>query len=77
MQRLSSSEANTCVFAHLLKLKPLRRELTYWMSNAEEIDKRVQRTELAAMIDKGATNQRSGVLGSLNMVADACKLLPK
>jgi hypothetical protein len=33
--------------------------------------------ELAAMIDKGAANQRSGVLGSLNMVADAFKLLPK
>ena len=29
------------------------------------------------MIDKGAANQRSGVLGSLNMVADAFKLLPK
>jgi type IV secretory pathway TraG/TraD family ATPase VirD4 len=33
--------------------------------------------ELAAMIDKGAAAQRSGVLGSLNMVADAFKLLPK
>jgi type IV secretory pathway TraG/TraD family ATPase VirD4 len=29
------------------------------------------------MIDRGAANQRSGVLGSLNMVADAFKLLPK
>jgi type IV secretory pathway TraG/TraD family ATPase VirD4 len=47
------------------------------MSNADEIDKRVAGTELAAMIDKGAANQRSGVLGSLNMVADAFKLLPK
>ena len=47
------------------------------MSNAEEIDKRVEGTELAAMIDRGAANQRSGVLGSLNMVADAFKLLPK
>ena len=28
------------------------------------------------MIDRGAANQRSGVLGSLNMVADAFKLLP-
>jgi type IV secretory pathway TraG/TraD family ATPase VirD4 len=29
------------------------------------------------MIDRHAANQRSGVLGSLNMVADAFKLLPK
>ena len=47
------------------------------MCNAEEIDKRVEGTEMAAMIDRGAANQRSGVLGSLNMVADAFKLLPK
>ena len=47
------------------------------MSNADEIDKRIEGTEMAAMIDRGAANQRSGVLGSLNMVADAFKLLPK
>lgn len=70
-------EAPRKIFAHLLNLKPTPQELTYWMSNADEIDKRVEGTELAAMIDKGAANQRSGVLGSLNMVADAFKLLPK
>ena len=47
------------------------------MSNADEINKRVAGTELAAMIDKGAANQRSGLLGSLNMEADVFKLLPK
>ena len=31
--------------------------------NADEIDKRVDGTELAAMIDKGAANQRSGCSG--------------
>jgi hypothetical protein len=70
-------EAPRKIFAHLLNLKPTPQQLTYWMSNADEIDKRVAGTELAAMIDKGAANQRSGVLGSLNMVADAFKLLPK
>jgi hypothetical protein len=70
-------EAPRKIFAHLLNLKPTPQELTYWMSNAEEIDKRVEGTELAAMIDRHAANQRSGVLGSLNMVADAFKLLPK
>jgi len=47
------------------------------MCNAEEIDRHVEGTELAAMIDRHAAAQRSGVLGSLNMVADAFKLLPK
>ena len=70
-------EAPRKIFAHLLNLKPTPQELTCWMSNAEEIDKRVEGTELAAMIDRHAANQRSGVLGSLNMVADAFKLLPK
>ncbi|MDR3751516.1 MAG: type IV secretion system DNA-binding domain-containing protein [Terracidiphilus sp.] len=70
-------EAPRKIFAHLLNLKPTPEQLTYWMSNAEEIDKRVEGTELQAMIDRHAANQRSGVLGSLNMVADAFKLLPR
>lgn len=70
-------EAPRKIFAHLINLKPTPQELTYWMSNSDEIDKRIQGTEMAAMIDRGAANQRSGVLGSLNMVADAFKLLPK
>jgi Type IV secretion-system coupling protein DNA-binding domain len=70
-------EAPRKIFAHLINQKPTPQELTYWMSNAEEIDKRVAGTEMAAMIDLHAAAQRSGVLGSLNMVADAFKLLPK
>ena len=70
-------EAPRKIFAHLINQRPTPQELTYWMSNAEEIDKRVEGTELVDMIGKGAANQRSGVLGSLNMVADAFKLLPK
>jgi hypothetical protein len=70
-------EAPRKIFAHLLNLKPTPEELTYWMCHAEEIDKRVEGTEMEAMIDRTAAAQRSGVLGSLNMVADAFKLLPK
>jgi len=70
-------EAPRKIFAHLINLKPTPQELTYWMCNADEIDKRVEGTEMAAMIDRHAANQRSGVLGSLNIVADAFKLLPK
>jgi Type IV secretion-system coupling protein DNA-binding domain len=70
-------EAPRKIFAHLINQRPTPEQLTYWMSNADEIDKRIEGTEMAAMIDRGAANQRSGVLGSLNMVADAFKLLPR
>jgi len=64
------------IFAHLLSLKPTPEQLTAWLANADEIDRRVKGTEMAAMIDPHGGPQRSGVLGSLNMVADAFKLLP-
>jgi hypothetical protein len=64
------------IFAHLLSLKPTPEQLTAWLASADEIDRRVKDTELAAMIDPHGGPQRSGVLGSLNMVADAFKLLP-
>jgi type IV secretory pathway TraG/TraD family ATPase VirD4 len=70
-------EAPRRIFAHLLNLKPTPEQLTAWLSRPEEIDRRVNGTELAAMIDPHAAAQRSGVLGSLNMVADALKLLPR
>jgi hypothetical protein len=69
-------EAPRRIFAHLLNLRPTPEELTNWMCNAEEIDRRVRGTEMEAMINPHAAAQRSGVLGSLNMVADAFKLLP-
>jgi uncharacterized protein YqcC (DUF446 family) len=64
------------IFAHLVNLKATPEELTYWMCHEQEIDARVQGTEMWAMIHSTAPNQRSGVLGSLNMVADAFRLLP-
>jgi len=64
------------VFAHLLSYLPTPTDLVHWMSHPEEIDKRVRNTELAALIDPQAPQQRTGVLGSLNMVADSFRLLP-
>ncbi len=64
------------IFAHLLSLKPTPEELTYWMAHEVEIDRRVKDTPYAAMLGTHGSQQRSGVLGSLNMVADAFKLLP-
>ncbi|HXZ42096.1 MAG TPA: type IV secretion system DNA-binding domain-containing protein, partial [Terriglobales bacterium] len=65
------------IFAHLLTFLPTPSQLIEWMSHPEEIDQRVKGTELAAIIDPRAPNQRTGVLGSLNMIADSFRLLPK
>ena len=69
-------EAPRKIFAHLLTFRPTPEELAAWMCHEEEIDRRVKGTQYAAMIDRQAPAQRSGVLASLNMVADALKLLP-
>jgi hypothetical protein len=64
------------IFAHLLTFKPTAQELASWLCHEEELDRRVRGTSYAAMIDRQAPAQRSGVLASLNMVADTLKLLP-
>jgi hypothetical protein len=64
------------IFAHLLTLRPTPDELAYWLCHEGAIDQRVKGTPYAAMIDRQAPAQRSGVLASLNMVADTLKLLP-
>jgi type IV secretory pathway TraG/TraD family ATPase VirD4 len=64
------------IFAHLLLELPTPQQLVNWMSHTEEIDHRVKNTELAALIDPSAPQQRSGVLGSLSLVADSLRLLP-
>jgi len=64
------------IFAHLLTFRPTPEELAWWMCHEQEIDRRVKGTEYAALIDRQAPAQRSGVLASLNMIADTLKLLP-
>jgi type IV secretory pathway TraG/TraD family ATPase VirD4 len=64
------------IFAYLLTFHPRPEELVWWMAHPQEIDRRVKGTEYAAMIDSQSPQQRNGVLGTLNMVADALKLLP-
>jgi type IV secretory pathway TraG/TraD family ATPase VirD4 len=51
--------------------------LVKWMSDPEEIDRRLEGTEHAHLIDPKAHQQRAGVLGSLGLVADSLRLLPK
>jgi len=45
------------------------------MANPDEIDRRVQNTEMATMIAKGAQQQRNGVLASLGLIADSLRML--
>jgi hypothetical protein len=65
------------IFAHLLTFGPTPQELVQWMANPDEIDRRVQNTEMAMMIAKGAQQQRNGVLASLGLIADSLRMLPK
>jgi hypothetical protein len=64
------------IFAHLLTFRPTGQELAAWLCHEDELDRRVHGTSYAAMIDRQAPAQRSGVLASLNMVADTLRLLP-
>jgi len=65
------------IFAYLMAYGPTPEELVKWMSDPEEIDRRLKGTEHAHLIDPRAHQQRAGVLGSLGLVADSLRLLPK
>ena len=64
------------IFAFLMAYGPTPGELVQWMSNPDEIDRRLKGTEHAHLIDPRAHQQRAGVLGSLGLVADSLRLLP-
>jgi type IV secretory pathway TraG/TraD family ATPase VirD4 len=64
------------IFAFLMAYGPTPQELIGWMSNPEEIDRRLKGTEHAHLIDPHAHQQRAGVLASLGLVADSLRLLP-
>ena len=65
------------IFAFLMAYGPTPDQLVHWMSNPIEIDRRIQGTEHAHLIDPHAHQQRAGVLASLGLVADSLRLLPK
>jgi hypothetical protein len=64
------------IFAHLLLELPTPQQLVQWLSDPEEIDRRVRGTELAFLIEPSAPHQRMAVLGWLSLVADSFRLLP-
>jgi type IV secretion system coupling TraD/TrwB family protein len=65
------------IFAFLMAYGPSPEELVKWMSDPQEIDRRLKGTEHAHLINPKAEHQRAGVLGSLGLVADSLRLLPK
>ena len=65
------------IFAFLMAYGPTPNELVQWMSNPDAIDRRLKGTEHAHLIDPRAHQQRAGVLGSLGLVADSLRLLPR
>jgi type IV secretory pathway TraG/TraD family ATPase VirD4 len=69
-------EASRRIFAHLLTFRPTAHDLVRWLTDREELARRVQGTPAEPMVDPAAPQQRAGVVASLNMVADALDLLP-
>ncbi len=65
------------IFAQLLLSKATPAEIIWCLSHEEEIKRLVKETLMEAVLHPGADQQRAGVLGSLNLVADALKLLPR
>jgi type IV secretory pathway TraG/TraD family ATPase VirD4 len=63
------------LIAHLLRLHPRPEQLVEWMNDPGEIDRRVQGTPYASTISRNSPQQRDGVLGTLNLVADTVRLL--
>jgi type IV secretory pathway TraG/TraD family ATPase VirD4 len=64
------------IFAHLLRYRPTPQDLTAWMKNMDEIDRRIAGTEMEAMLAKGAAGQRAAVQGTFNQAGAAFQLLP-
>lgn len=71
------TESARKIFAHLLRYRPTPQDLTEWMKNMGEVDRRIEGTELQAMIPKSAASQRAAVQGTLNHAAAAFQLLPR
>src|SRR5215204_5262556 len=69
-------KASRNIFARMLEFDPTPAQVVEWLQDACHIDKMVEGTEHAHLIDKKAPNQRGGVLGSLSDVGETFRLLP-
>lgn len=64
------------IFARMLEFKPTAGRIVEWLCNEEVIDRLVEGTEHAHLVDRGAKGQRGGVLATLSEVGEAMRLLP-
>lgn len=71
------TESARKVFAHLLRYCPTPQDLTAWMKDMNEVDRRIAGTELEAMVPVSAAGQRAAVQGTFNQAAAAFQLLPR
>ncbi len=56
--------------------RPSCAEYAYWLANPREIYKRVRGTEHEHTLDKNAPPQKAGILGTLNQVGYALRMMP-
>lgn len=70
------TKAARSIFARMLEFKPTAAQIVEWLPDDEFIDRLVEGTEYAHLIDKGSKGQRGGVLATLSEVGEAMKLLP-
>jgi hypothetical protein len=71
------TDAPRRIFTRLMRQRPSPQDLVRWMSDPAEIERQVQGTPYAALLDRGAPAQRAGILSSFNMIADSFELLPR
>jgi hypothetical protein len=62
-------QASQKIYARLLTFDPTPHQLSLWVADPSEIDKRTQGTEFAALIDSRAKLQRAGVFACLRKLA--------
>ena len=63
------------IFAQMLRRRMNAEQMVGMMCDGEALNRMVEGTELASMISQAAPSQREGVRASLNLVADALRLL--
>ena len=74
------TETSRRLLAFLLTFRPTAQQLVAWLSNGDDLNRKVQGTPYAAMIGAGmgraAAGQRAAILATLGTVADTLQLCP-
>jgi len=63
------------IFAHLLTFDPTAQQLVGWMMNEDALDRQLAGSPQTKILSRTEA-QRSGVLGSLNLIAETLQLCP-